>query len=180
YLGGPGLARGYHGRPDLTATRFVPDPFAGDGARLYRTGDAVRWLRGRTGLELEYLGRNDQQVKIHGLRIEPEEIDAHLARHECVATAATVARPGPAGEPVLVSYVVPVPGAAVDVRALHDDLAAELPHYMNPSAIVVLDAMPMSASGKIARNVLRQREFQAEINPGRAPSTPAEHIMARL
>ncbi|WP_083884313.1 amino acid adenylation domain-containing protein [Nocardia higoensis] len=180
YLGGPGLARGYFGRPDLTATRFVADPTADNGARLYRTGDAVRWVRGPAGPELEYLGRNDEQVKIHGLRIEPEEIDAHLARHECVASAATVVRPGPVGEPVLVSYVVPSPGAALDIRALHDDLAAELPHYMNPAAIVVLDSMPLSTSGKVARNVLRQRDFQAEVVPGRAPSTPAEHIVARL
>ncbi|MBF6354171.1 amino acid adenylation domain-containing protein [Nocardia higoensis] len=180
YLGGPGLARDYFGRPDLTASRFVADPASGDGARLYRTGDAVRWVRGPAGPELEYLGRNDQQVKIHGLRIEPEEIDAHLVGHECVASAATIARPGPAGEPVLVSYVVPVPGAALDIRALHDDLAAALPHYMNPAAIVALEAMPLSTSGKIARNVLRRREFQVDAVPGRAPATPAEQIMARL
>ncbi|WP_084495105.1 amino acid adenylation domain-containing protein [Nocardia shimofusensis] len=180
YLGGPGLARGYFGRPGQTASRFVADPATGDGARLYRTGDAVRWVRGPAGPELEYLGRNDQQVKIHGLRIEPEEIDAHLTRHECVASAATIVRPGPAGEPVLVSYVVPVPGAALDIRALHDDLAAALPHYMNPAAIVALDSMPLSTSGKIARNVLRQRDFQVDMTPGRAPATPAEQIMARL
>jgi len=180
YLGGPGLARGYFGRQDLTAARFVADPASGNGERLYRTGDAVRWVRGRAGPELEYRGRNDQQVKIHGLRIEPEEIDAHLTRHDAVASAATVVRPGPAGDPVLVSYIVPVPGAALDIRALHDDLAAELPHYMNPAAIVALDSMPLSTSGKIARNVLQQRDFQAEVVPGTPPSTPAEHIMARL
>ncbi|MBH0778022.1 amino acid adenylation domain-containing protein [Nocardia bovistercoris] len=178
YIGGPGLARGYFDRPDVTASRFVADP--NSGQRIYRTGDAVRWVRGRAGLELDYLGRNDQQVKIHGLRIETGDIDAHLDRNAAVAVAATVVQDGPAGEPVLVSYVVAAPGAALDVRALHEDLANTLTYYMNPTAIVELDAMPLTAAGKIDRNTLRRRAFESEAVDGRAPSTPAERIMAQL
>ncbi|MFI5719154.1 amino acid adenylation domain-containing protein [Nocardia sp. NPDC051750] len=180
YLGGPGLAHGYFDRPGTTASRFVADPLSGGGERLYRTGDSVRWVHGRTGPELEYLGRNDQQVKIHGLRIEPGEIDAHLAQHPAVATAATVARTGPAGEPILVSYIVAAPEATVDVPALHDYLERTLAHYMNPAAIVELDAMPVSATGKIDRKALRQRVFSSQAAAGRPPETPAEQLMARL
>ncbi|MEU4837045.1 amino acid adenylation domain-containing protein [Nocardia testacea] len=180
YLGGPGLARGYYDRPATTASRFVADPRSPHGDRLYRTGDSVRWVRGRTGHELEYLGRVDQQVKIHGLRIEPGEIDAHLARHPAVARAATVAQEGPAGEPVLVSYVVPAPGTTLDVAALHEDLAGSLARYMNPAAIVELDAMPLTPVGKIDRRALREHAFHAEAAAGRPPSTPAERVMAQL
>ncbi|MGW5381963.1 amino acid adenylation domain-containing protein [Nocardia sp. NPDC003963] len=180
YIGGPGLARGYFDRPATTAARFVADPRSTHGDRLYRTGDSVRWVRGRTGLELEYLGRGDQQVKIHGLRIEPGEVDAHLARHSAVARVATVAQQGPAGEPVLVSYVVPTPGTTLDVAALHDDLAAELARYMNPAAIVELESMPLTPVGKIDRKALRERAFLAEQAAGRPPSTSAEQVMAQL
>ncbi|MGI5218677.1 amino acid adenylation domain-containing protein [Nocardia sp. CA-290969] len=180
YLGGPGLARGYFGRPGTTASRFVADPRSGRGERLYRTGDSVRWVRGRGGLELDYLGRNDQQVKIHGLRIEPGEIDTHLARHPAVAAAATVTRTGPAGEPILVSYIVAAPGAEVDTAELHDHLDRTLAHYMNPAAIVELDELPVTATGKIDRTALRQREFTAPAAAGRAPQTPAEQVLADL
>ncbi|MEU1981377.1 amino acid adenylation domain-containing protein [Nocardia sp. NPDC019395] len=180
YLGGPGLARGYFDRAGTTSSRFVADPGSDRGERIYRTGDSVRWIRGRTGLELEYLGRNDQQVKIHGLRIEPGEIDAHLARHPAVGNVATVAQTGPAGEPILVSYIVAAPETTVDIPALHDYLERTLAHYMNPAAIVELDAMPVSATGKIDRKQLRQRAFRAEAAAGRPPSTPAEQVMARL
>ncbi|MEV0299040.1 amino acid adenylation domain-containing protein [Nocardia sp. NPDC050710] len=180
YIGGPGLARGYFDRPGATAFRFVADPKSQRGQRMYRTGDSVRWVRGRTGLELEYQGRNDQQVKIHGLRIEPGDIDAHLARHAAVASVATVAQEGPAGEPVLVSYVVSAPGMTLDVRALRDDLASTLTYYMNPTAIIELDSMPLTSTGKIDRNALRQRAFESESVGGRPPSTPAEKVMARL
>ncbi|MET7767186.1 amino acid adenylation domain-containing protein [Nocardia sp. NPDC005366] len=180
YIGGPGLARGYFDRPGATASRFVADPESAHGARIYRTGDSVRWVRGRSGLELDYLGRNDQQVKIHGLRIEPGDIDVHLTRHAAVSRVATVAQKGPAGQPVLVSYVVSAPGVALDVQALHDDLANTLTYYMNPTAIVELDSMPLTATGKIDRNALRERAFESEAVGGRPPSTPAEKIMAQL
>ncbi|MFQ6229764.1 amino acid adenylation domain-containing protein, partial [Nocardia sp. NPDC002869] len=180
YLGGPGLAHGYYDRPDTTASRFVADPHSPHGDRMYRTGDSVRWVRGPSGPELEYLGRGDQQVKIHGLRIEPGEVDAHLTRHPAVARTATVAQDGPAGEPVLVSYVVPAPGTTLDVAALRDDLAGSLAPYMNPAAIVELDAMPLTPVGKIDRRALREHAFRAEETPGRPPSTPAEQVMAQL
>ncbi|AHH18280.1 non-ribosomal peptide synthetase [Nocardia nova SH22a] len=180
YLGGPALARGYLGRPATTASRFVADPESPRGERIYRTGDSVRWIRSGTGLELEYLGRSDQQVKIHGLRIEPGEIDAHLARHPAVAAAATVDRRGPAGEPVLVSYVVAAPGATIDPPALHAALESELAHYMNPAAIVEIDELPRTAVGKIDRKALRQIDFRAEQADGRPPVTLDEQLVAKL
>ncbi|MFD4404682.1 amino acid adenylation domain-containing protein [Nocardia sp. NPDC058499] len=180
YLGGPGLARGYFGRPATTASRFVADPRSGRGERLYRTGDSVRWIHGRTGFELEYLGRTDQQVKIHGLRIEPGEIDTQLTRHPAVASAATVTRTGPTGEPILVSYIVPAPGATLDTTALHDHLDRTLAHYMNPAAIIELGEMPVTATGKIDRKALQHHELTTPDLAGRAPATPDEHTMADL
>ncbi|MGW4769103.1 amino acid adenylation domain-containing protein [Nocardia sp. NPDC004278] len=180
YIGGPGLARGYVDRPGVTASRFVADPRSTRGERIYRTGDSVRWVRGRAGLALEYLGRCDQQVKIHGLRIEPGEVDAHIARHPGVASVATVAVKAPAGEPVLVSYVVFAPGAAVDVAALGDDLAGRLPRYMNPAAIVRLDEMPRTPTGKIDRKALQRRTFDSDTAGGRPPSTQLEQVVAKL
>ncbi|TCJ89555.1 amino acid adenylation domain-containing protein [Nocardia alba] len=179
YLGGPGLARGYLDRPGVSASRFVADPRSTGGERIYRTGDSVRWVRGRAGSELEYLDRRDQQVKIHGLRIEPGEIDAHLVRHPDVASVATVVVQGPAGEPVLVSYVVSASGAAIDVAALREDLSGTLPHYMNPAAIVQLEEMPRTPTGKLDRKALRQRAFDAD-SGGRTPSTPTERVVAKL
>ncbi|WP_063920716.1 amino acid adenylation domain-containing protein [Nocardia mikamii] len=180
YVRGPALARGYLDRPATTAARFVADPESYRGQRLYRTGDSVRWLHTPHGPQLEYLGRSDQQVKIHGLRIEPGEIDARLARHDTVAAAATVDRPGPAGEPVLVSYVVAAPGATLDPAALHADLERELARYMNPAAIVELAEMPRTAVGKIDRKALRALDFRTDEAGGRAPATAEEQLMAKL
>ncbi len=180
YVGGPALARGYLGRPATTASRFVADPESPRGERIYRTGDSVRWIRTRGGLELEYLGRGDQQVKIHGLRIEPGEIDAHLIRHDSVATVATVATRGTTGEPVLVSYVVAAPGATIDPGALHTALESSLAHYMNPAAIIELDEMPLTPVGKIDRKKLRETAFRAEQADGRAPATLDERLIAKL
>ncbi|MDV7175684.1 amino acid adenylation domain-containing protein [Gordonia amicalis] len=180
YLGGPGLARGYFDRPDLTASRFVADPRSATGERIYRTGDQVRWIRGRGGLELDYLGRNDQQVKIHGLRIETGEIDAHLARHDAVAQAVTLVQPGPAGRPVIVSYVVGTPGEQLDVTALRTDLAESLPRYMVPTVILELPAMPVTRTGKVDQKALPAWDFRAESAGGREPSTPTEKLVAQL
>ncbi|MGW5918026.1 amino acid adenylation domain-containing protein [Nocardia fluminea] len=180
YVGGPGLARGYVDRPGVSASCFVADPRSTRGERIYRTGDSVRWVRGRAGLALEYLGRCDQQVKIHGLRIEPGEIDAHLAQHPEAASVATVVVQGPADEPILVSYFVSASGATVDVAALGDDLARTLPRYMNPAAIVQVPEMPRTPTGKLDRKALRQRAFDSHAAAGRMPSTHTEQVVAKL
>ncbi|HYU30924.1 MAG TPA: amino acid adenylation domain-containing protein [Thermoanaerobaculia bacterium] len=149
-IGGAGLARGYHGRPDLTAERFVPDPFGEPGARLYRTGDLARRLPDGT---LEYLGRIDFQVKVRGFRIELGEIEAVLAGHpevrECVAVAR---REG--GDVRLVAYLVPRGEEAPPSEALREHLRQRLPEYMVPSAFVPLDAFPLTPSGKVDRKAL--------------------------
>jgi amino acid adenylation domain-containing protein len=152
YLGGDGLARGYMGRPALTAERFIPDPFgAAPGGRLYRTGDRVRWLPDG---ELEYLGRVDQQLKVRGFRIEPGEIEAALRAQPGIGEAVVVARMDASGDRALAAYVVPAPGGTVDVRDLRARLAERLPPYMVPSFIVPLDAMPLTPGGKVDRRAL--------------------------
>ncbi|MFG1795705.1 amino acid adenylation domain-containing protein, partial [Nocardia sp. NPDC049149] len=142
YLAGPALARGYFNRFEMTASRFVADPYGVPGERMYRTGDMVRWVPGRADeLELEYLGRSDFQVKIRGLRIELGEIDAVLSRDDEVEYAVTIGRTGPAGATVLVSYVLPPERVRLDTERLRVRVAAELPGYMVPSYLVVLDTI---------------------------------------
>ncbi len=145
--GGEGVARGYLGRPALTAERFVPDPFTGaPGGRLYRTGDLVRW---RPDGLLEFFGRTDFQVKVRGFRIEPGEVEAALRAHPAVRDAVVVVRPGVGGESRLVAYVV---GAAEeDLRAF---LRSRLPEAMIPSLFVLLAALPLNANGKVDRKAL--------------------------
>ncbi|GGJ92450.1 hypothetical protein GCM10010123_22890 [Pilimelia anulata] len=174
YLAGVGVARGYLGRPGLTATRFVADPYGPPGARMYRTGDLGRWAR---DAHLEYLGRGDDQVKIRGFRIEPGEVEAALAAHPAVAAAAVVARPGPGGEPALVAYPVPR-GAAPDPAALRDHLAARLPDYMLPAAYVPLAALPRTANGKLDRAALPAPP--APRAAARPPATPRQRRLAGL
>jgi len=154
YVGGAGLARGYPGRPELTAERFVPDPWSGGlGARLYRTGDRVRL---RVDGELEYLRRTDRQVKLRGFRIELAEIEAVIAEHPAVreAAVALVARDG--GEEQLVAYVVanPTEHAPFDAAELRRHLSHKLPAYMVPAAFVELPALPLSPNGKLDRRAL--------------------------
>jgi amino acid adenylation domain-containing protein/non-ribosomal peptide synthase protein (TIGR01720 family) len=151
HVGGMGLARGYLGRPGLTAERFVPDPFSGEpGARLYVSGDLGR---SRPNGELEHLGRADQQVKIRGFRIEPGEIEAELARHPALQECVVLAR-GSGEERRLVAYVVPRSGRALGHGELRDFLKETLPEHMLPSAFVSLAALPLTVNGKLDRGAL--------------------------
>jgi hypothetical protein len=180
YLGGENVARGYLGRPGLTAERFVPDPSAGvPGARMYRSGDRARWLA--TG-EVEFLGRVDQQVKVRGFRVEPGEVEAALEAHPAVRQA-VVAAPGDAGtgERRLVGYVVAEEeGAAPPAAELRAYLAGRLPEFMVPGAFVVLSALPLTPSGKVDRGALPApgREVAGETYV--APSTPEEVELAAI
>ncbi|OLF06968.1 hypothetical protein BLA60_29350 [Actinophytocola xinjiangensis] len=170
YLGGVQLARGYHRRFALTAQRFVASPFR-SGERLYRTGDVVRWLDDTGGPTLEYLSRADDQVKIRGVRIEPDEVAAALATHEDVATAAVIAREGR-----LIGYVVPA--RPVDPDAVRAHARERLPELLVPSAVVVLDALPLTPSGKLDRRALPTPEITRAAR--RAPATPAEAALCAL
>jgi amino acid adenylation domain-containing protein/non-ribosomal peptide synthase protein (TIGR01720 family) len=171
YLAGVQLARGYHARPGLTAGRFVADP-APPGERMYRTGDLVRRLPGG---ELEYLGRTDHQVKIRGHRIEPGEIEAALTARDDVARAAVVVRhDGPA--PALVAYVVP---GDADPAVLRAHLETVLPAAMVPSAVVALDDLPLTPSGKLDRAALPAPATRSAA-PAREPRTPAERVLCAV
>jgi amino acid adenylation domain-containing protein len=178
-LGGLGLARGYLGRPDLTAAAFVPDPFGGKpGGRLYRTGDLVRQLPDGN---VQYLGRLDHQVKIRGFRIEPGEIEVALARQPGVREAVVLAREE-AGEKRLVAYVVPAGEPAPSPADLQGALRRSLPHYMVPSAFVFLDGLPVTANGKLDRRAL-SRLAVAAAGPAReftAPHGPVEEVLAAI
>jgi amino acid adenylation domain-containing protein len=174
YVGGPGVARGYLNRPELTQERFVKDPFSKDpGARLYRTGDLARYL---TNGEIAYLGRIDEQIKILGHRIEPNEIVSVLDRHPNIQSSLVLAREEACREKHLVAYIVLNPESQTSAADLRSFLEKELPHYMVPALFVRLEAMPLTQNGKVDRaalpapnsdNTLRDEEFTP-------PRTPVE------
>ena len=178
YIATPGLARGYGGRPELTAERFVPDPFSKQpGARMYRVGDRVR--RRRDGV-LEFLGRVDRQVKVQGVRVEPGEVEAALRAHPAVDSAAVVAREDRPGEARLVAYVVASGGAQPTAAELRAYLADRLPSYLVPSGWVGLDALPLLPNGKLDRRALPDPDEAAGEAEHVAPRTPTEEILAGI
>ncbi len=179
YIGGSGVARGYWERPRLTAERFIADPFSAHSAtRMYRTGDVARWRADGT---VEYLGRNDYQVKLRGFRIELGEIENRLAHHHGVREAIVVARESSFGQPSLVAYVVPHEECGPNVDELRHYVKMALPEYMVPSAFVFLATLPLTPNGKVDRHSLPQPEFRPDANEEFvAPQGEVEEKLARI
>jgi amino acid adenylation domain-containing protein len=175
YIGGSGLARGYLEKPDLTAERFVPEPFSGEaGSLMYRTGDLARYLPDGN---IEYLGRIDHQVKVRGFRIELGEVEAALQEHVSLKETVVIVREDTPGEKRLVAYCVPnqIPGPSP--AQLRELLKERLPDYMVPSAFVEMEALPLTPNGKVDRKALPVPELGEPRAEGRAPRTPVEEIL---
>jgi len=178
FIGGAGIARGYVGQPELTAERFGPDPFAGQpDARMYETGDLARWLPDGN---LEFLGRDDEQIKVRGYRVEPAEVESALRSHPAVSDAVIVTQPGASGDVRLIAYCATT--GAVSQEELRGHLADWLPEFMIPSVIAALDALPRTPSGKVDRRALPDPATL----PGQAasdyvaPRTPIEEAVAAM
>jgi acyl-coenzyme A synthetase/AMP-(fatty) acid ligase/acyl carrier protein len=185
YVGGDRLARGYYRRPDVTAERFVADPFARAGQRMYRTGDQVRMRQ--DGL-IEFVGRSGDQVKIRGYRVELAEVESVLARYHGLAHTVVVAREVEDGEKRLIAYVVAEAGQVgtelvdtgqVDIGGLRAHATELLPEYMVPSAFVTLDSLPLTPNGKVDRKALPEPVVEASSNY-RAPQTARQEILCSL
>ncbi|MDF2723024.1 MAG: diguanylate cyclase, partial [Paenibacillus sp.] len=174
YIAGDGLASGYWQRPGLTAERFVANPYGPPGSRMYRTGDMARWLPNGT---VDYCGRADHQIKIRGFRIEISEIEAVLSRYPGLIQGAVVVREDQPGDKRLVAYFVA--NEAVDVAALRDHMAAELPDYMVPSAFVAMEQFPQTPNGKLDRKALPAPHYSAG-SAGRGARTPQEEMLCEL
>ncbi|MFE2978608.1 amino acid adenylation domain-containing protein [Streptomyces sp. NPDC059258] len=178
YVGGAGLARGYHGRPARSAERFVADPHGGPGERLYRTGDLVRI---RPDGALDFLGRTDDQIKLRGHRVEPGESEAALLAEPGVARAAVVLRTDLTAGPALVGYAVSEPGAALDAGTLRERLAARLPDYQVPAHLVAVEALPLTENGKVDRAALPAPETTGPADPGhRPPHDQRTELLCRI
>ncbi len=193
YVGGAGVTKGYLNRPELTTERFIPSPFEKDevipptplnkggtqgGAKLYKTGDLARYLpKG----ELEYLGRIDNQVKIRGFRIELGEIEALLASHPQIWETVVIVRDDTTGDKRLVAYIVPQSEKTITINEIRQFLKAKLPSYMVPNAFVILDALPLTANGKIDRRALPPSESSSEPSEKYvAPRNPIEDILVNV
>ncbi|HNK78998.1 MAG TPA: amino acid adenylation domain-containing protein, partial [Nitrospira sp.] len=183
YIGGVGVARGYRGRPDLTETQFVPDPFSKQpGARLYRTGDLVRW---RPDGQLDYRGRADRQVKIRGYRIELEEIEAVLNRHQDLERAVVEVREDQPGDKRIVAFMVPRPNNRLGLVQLREQLRSQLPAHMIPSTFIEMETLPLTVNGKVDRKALQvaadSRASKVELTSQYlAPRTPTEQVLADI
>ncbi|MEU0230476.1 MULTISPECIES: amino acid adenylation domain-containing protein [unclassified Streptomyces] len=177
YVAGAHVARGYVGRPGTTAERFVPDPFENDGSRMYRTGDRVLWTPDG---ELRFLGRADGQIKLRGVRIEPGEVERALAEHPAVGQALAVVREDRPGEKTLVGYAVPRAGGTVTEAELLAAARATLPEHLVPSAVVVLDALPLTVNGKPDRAALPAPHRPAPAAGGRRPRNAREEVLCAL
>jgi hypothetical protein len=179
YIGGAKLARGYLNRPDLTAERFIPDPFSDEpGSRLYRTGDLCRW---QVDGNVEYLGRSDHQVKLRGHRIELGEIEATLLRHPVVRQAVVALCTGAGGQPELAAYAVPEQGLELASATLRDYLKQNLPEPMVPSVYLIMDELPQGPSGKVNRAALpAPQRVEASLEAHAEPQTETEQQIAAV
>jgi acyl carrier protein len=177
-VGGEGVALGYLNRPELTAERFVPDPFSGrPGARMFRTGDLARW---RADGDIEYLGRLDDQVKIRGFRIELTEVRGALLEHPSIREAVVVAREDTPGEKRLVAYLVGSERGHVPTAELRSFLLGRLPGYMVPSAFVRMEALPLLSNGKVDYSALKAPGFSERNEAYVAPRNEIEEELAKI